>query len=176
MSAKSLTLVLGGARSGKSRYAESLIAALPPPWAYVATAEAGDDEMAERIKAHRERRGGAWRTIEAPRDLAAALAQCGTMPALVDCLTLWLSNLLLAGANVEDETARLEEVLGAAGAPVILVANEVGAGIVPDNPLGRRFRDLQGVLNQRMAARADRVVLMVAGLPLAVKGALEKAP
>jgi adenosylcobinamide kinase/adenosylcobinamide-phosphate guanylyltransferase len=167
-----LTLVLGGARSGKSRHAEGLIAALPPPWTYVATAEAGDEEMAARIKSHRERRGAQWRTIEAPRELAKALAACGDGPVLVDCLTLWLSNLMLAEANVEEETAQLEETLAATKGPLVLVANEVGSGIVPGYPLGRRFRDMQGILNQRMAARAERVILMVAGLPLALKGTL----
>jgi adenosylcobinamide kinase / adenosylcobinamide-phosphate guanylyltransferase len=171
-----LTLVLGGARSGKSRYAESVIAKLPPnwqpPWLYVATAEPGDAEMTARIAAHRSRRGSRWQTIEAPRDLAAALKSCQTMPVLVDCLTLWLSNLLLAKADIDGEIAGLESALAAAQAPVVVVANEVGSGIVPDHPLGRRFRDLQGALNQRMAARADRVVLVVAGLPLVVKGAL----
>jgi adenosylcobinamide kinase / adenosylcobinamide-phosphate guanylyltransferase len=169
-----LTLILGGARSGKSRYAESLIATLPPPWLYVATAEAGDEEMTVRISSHRARRRSDWRTIEAPRHLVAALQNAGTTPVLVDCLTLWLSNLMLAGTDIEAETAHLERALEAAAAPVILVANEVGAGIVPDHPLGRKFRDLQGVLNQRMAARADCVVLMVAGLPLALKGALRE--
>jgi adenosylcobinamide kinase / adenosylcobinamide-phosphate guanylyltransferase len=168
-----LTFVLGGARSGKSRHAESLIAALPPawnpPWTYVATAEAGDDEMAARIEMHRARRGPNWQTIEAPRNLVEALASCETMPVLVDCLTLWLSNLMLAEADIEAEIARLEQSLAAATNPLVLVANEVGSGIVPDRPLGRRFRDWQGILNQRIAARADRVVLMVAGLPLAVK-------
>jgi adenosyl cobinamide kinase/adenosyl cobinamide phosphate guanylyltransferase len=167
-----LTLVLGGARSGKSRHAEGLITALPPPWTYVATAEAGDEEMAARIKSHRERRGAQWRTIEAPRELAKALAACGDGPVLVDCLTLWLSNLMLAEANIEEETARLEQALAAANGPLVLVANEVGSGIVPSYPLGRRFRDAQGILNQRMAARSERVILMVAGLPLALKGTL----
>ena len=167
-----LTLVLGGARSGKSRHAEGLITASPPPWTYVATAEAGDEEMAARIKSHRERRGAQWRTIEAPRELAKALSACGDGPVLVDCLTLWLSNLMLAEANIEEETARLEETLAAANGPLVLVANEVGSGIVPSYPLGRRFRDVQGILNQRMAARAERVILMVAGLPLALKGTL----
>jgi adenosyl cobinamide kinase/adenosyl cobinamide phosphate guanylyltransferase len=170
--AENITLVLGGARSGKSRYAESLIAALPPPWTYLATAEAGDTEMAARIATHRARRGPQWQTIEAPRDLAAALKSRQTMPVLVDCLTLWLSNLMLADADIDAEISRLEAALADTGAPVVLVANEVGSSIVPDNPLGRRFRDLQGVLNQRMAARADRVVLVVAGLPLAIKGTL----
>ena len=108
------TLVLGGARSGKSRYAESLIAALPPPWRYVATAQAGDEEMAARIAAHRARRGAEWRTVEAPRDLAAALAACGRIgPVLVDCLTLWLSNLMLAEADIDAEVERLETALAA---------------------------------------------------------------
>jgi adenosylcobinamide kinase/adenosylcobinamide-phosphate guanylyltransferase len=167
-----LTLVLGGARSGKSRYAESLITALPPPWIYVATAQAGDEEMAARIKSHRERRGAQWRTIEAPRELAKSLLACGDGPVLVDCLTLWLSNLMLAEANIEEETAQLEDTLTAANGPLVLVANEVGSGIVPSYPLGRRFRDAQGILNQRIAARAERVILMVAGLPLALKGTL----
>jgi adenosyl cobinamide kinase/adenosyl cobinamide phosphate guanylyltransferase len=167
-----LTFVIGGARSGKSRYAEGLIAALPPPWKYVATAEGGDAEMAERIAAHRARRGPNWQTIEVTRDLAAALKTCHTMPVLVDCLTLWLTNLMLAEADIEAEFARLEQALASVTVPVVLVANEVGYGIVPDYPLGRRFRDWQGVLNQRIAARADRVVLVVAGLPLAVKGVL----
>jgi adenosyl cobinamide kinase/adenosyl cobinamide phosphate guanylyltransferase len=170
----SLTFVLGGARSGKSRYAEGLVAALPPPWLYVATAEAGDHEMAARIRAHRSRRGPFWRTIEAPRDLPAALAVREGMPVLIDCLTLWLSNHLLANADIDQETERLERALAEAAAPIVLVANEVGSGIVPDHPLGRKFRDLQGLLNQRIAARADRVVLMVAGLPVAVKGALKE--
>jgi adenosyl cobinamide kinase/adenosyl cobinamide phosphate guanylyltransferase len=170
----SLTFVLGGARSGKSRYAEGLVAALPPPWLYVATAEAGDHEMAARIRAHRSRRGPSWRTIEAPRDLPAALAACEGMPVLIDCLTLWLSNHLLANADIDQETERLERALAEAAAPIVLVANEVGSGIVPDHPLGRKFRDLQGFLNQRIGARADRVVLMVAGLPVAVKGALKE--
>jgi adenosylcobinamide kinase / adenosylcobinamide-phosphate guanylyltransferase len=167
-----LTLVLGGARSGKSRYGEGLIAALPPPWTYVATAEALDAEMAERIAAHRARRGPQWRTIEVPHDLATALADCETTPVLVDCLTLWLSNHMLADADIDLEMARLEDALAAAKTLIVLIANEVGSGIVPDHPLGRKFRDLQGVLNQRMAARADRVVLVVAGLPLALKGSL----
>jgi len=167
-----LTLVLGGARSGKSRYAEDLIAALPAPWAYVATAQAGDAEMAKRIAAHRRRRGPQWRTLEAPRDVAAALQSCRALPVLVDCLTLWLSNLMLAEADIDGEIAQLETALAAMTAPVVLVANEVGSGIVPAHELGRRFRDLQGLLNQRMAARAERVVLMVAGLPLMVKGTM----
>ena len=166
-----LTLVIGGARSGKSRYAESLITALPPPWIYVATAQALDAEMAARIGAHQARRGAGWTTIEAPCDLAGMIAAQGETPVLIDCLTLWLSNLLLADADCDGEIGRLDQVLArAAAAPVVCVSNEVGLGIVPDNALARRFRDLQGLLNQKIAARADRVVLMVAGLPLTVKG------
>jgi adenosylcobinamide kinase / adenosylcobinamide-phosphate guanylyltransferase len=171
-----LSFVLGGARSGKSRYAESLFAALPPPFIYVATAQPGDDEMAARIAAHRARRGPGWRTIEAPRDLRGALAECGNAPALLDCLTLWLSNLVLGEADIEVEIKGLEAALAAAAAPVVVVANEVGSGIVPEFPLGRKFRDLQGALNQRIAACADRVVLMVAGLPLVIKAIPETIP
>lgn len=174
--APNLMLILGGARSGKSRYAEGLIAALPPPWnppwIYVATAEPGDGEMRARIAAHRARRGPSWQTVEAPQELAEAVILAQPAPVLVDCLTLWLSNLMLIDADIEAETVRLERALEAATAPIVLVSNEVGSGIVPEHPLGRRFRDLQGALNQRIAARADRVVLMVAGLPLAVKGTL----
>jgi adenosylcobinamide kinase / adenosylcobinamide-phosphate guanylyltransferase len=128
--------------------------------------------MAARITAHRQRRGANWRTVEAPRDLQAALAACGTGPVLVDCLTLWLSNLMLADMDIEQEIEKLEAALAAAAAPVVVVANEVGLGIVPSFPLGRRFRDIQGILNQRVAARAERLILMVAGLPLALKGTL----
>ncbi|HEY3643584.1 MAG TPA: bifunctional adenosylcobinamide kinase/adenosylcobinamide-phosphate guanylyltransferase [Xanthobacteraceae bacterium] len=170
MVSANLTLVLGGARSGKSRYAEALITALPPPWIYLATGQALDAEMAARIGAHRARRGAGWTTAEVPRDLAAALAAHAKMPILVDCLTLWLSNLMMADAKIEAEIEGLEAALATAAAPVVLVANEVGSGIVPDNALARRFRDLQGGLNQRLAARADQVVLLVAGLPLIVKG------
>ena len=167
-----LTLVLGGARSGKSRYAESLIEALPPPWIYLATAEARDAEMEQRIAAHRARRGSGWQTVEAPHDLAGALRAAPTEAAvLVDCLTLWLSDRLLAEANMDREIDKLESVLTNHAGVVVLVSNEVGAGIVPDNALARRFQDLQGTLNQRIAARASRVVFMVAGLPLHVKGA-----
>ena len=166
-----VTLVLGGARSGKSRYAESLVEALPPPWIYLATAEARDTEMEQRIAAHRARRDGRWQTVEAPHDLAGALRATPTEAAvLVDCLTLWLSNRLLAEADMDREIERLEAALVEQKDTVVLVSNEVGAGIVPDNALARRFQDLQGTLNQRIAARASRVVFMVAGLPLQLKG------
>ena len=166
-----LTLVLGGARSGKSRYAESLIEALPPPWIYLATAEARDAEMAKRIAEHRARRDAGWRTIEAAHDLAAALGRVPPgVPVLIDCLTLWLSNRMLAEADMDREIERLEAALVEQKGTVVLVSNEVGSGIVPDNALARRFQDLQGTLNQKVAAKASRVVFMVAGLPLQLKG------
>jgi adenosylcobinamide kinase / adenosylcobinamide-phosphate guanylyltransferase len=166
-----LTLVTGGARSGKSRYAESLIAALPPPWVYVATAESGDAEMAARIAAHQAGRSPQWKIVEAPHALAGAFSQISAAaPVLVDCLTLWLSNRCLAGADIDVEVGQLANALARHAGPVVLVTNEVGSGIVPDNALARRFRDEQGRLNQRIAALADRVVLVVAGLPLIVKG------
>ena len=171
-----VTLVLGGARSGKSTHAEKLVTGAlhggaPRPAVYVATAEAGDVEMATRIMAHRARRGGAWTTIEEPLGLAEAVEGAAShgQPILVDCLTLWLSNLMHAGADLDEAADDLVGALDACAVPVVFVSNEVGLGIVPDTPLGRAFRDAQGRLNMRMAARADRVVLMAAGLPLVMK-------
>lgn len=165
-----LTLVLGGARSGKSAHAEHLIADVPAPWTYIATGQAFDGEMADRIAAHRARRGDGWRTVEAPLDLAGALRRLPDgRPVLVDCLTLWLSNHLLAGTDPEPLSDELEAVLSAPRGPWVLVSNEVGMGIVPDNALARRFRDEAGRLNQRVAALADRVLFVVAGLPMTVK-------
>lgn len=163
------TLVLGGARSGKSRHAEALIATAPPPWLYIATAEIRDDEMRERVAAHRERRGGDWQTREEPLALASCLADAGR-PALVDCLTLWLSNLMHAERDIAAETNGLLAALARRAAPTVLVANEVGLGIVPENALARRFRDEAGRLNQRIAAAAGSVVFLAAGLPLVLKG------
>ena len=166
----SLTLVVGGARSGKSSHAEALIAAHPAPWTYIATAQAFDEEMEERIAHHRARRSASWRTVDAPLDLAQTLAVMPRgAPVLVDCLTLWLSNIMLADLDVDAETRRLVEVLGAPRGPWVVVANEVGLGIVPENALARRFRDEAGRLNQIVATRADSVTFTVAGLPLAVK-------
>jgi adenosylcobinamide kinase/adenosylcobinamide-phosphate guanylyltransferase len=165
-----LTLVLGGARSGKSRYAESLIKALPRPWFYVATAEAKDEEMTARIAEHMARRGAGWQTIEAPHDLAGALGKVpARAPVLIDCLTLWLSDRMRAEADMDREIDALEAALTRRTGAIVAVSNEVGLSIVPDNALARRFRDLQGILNQRLAAQAARVVMMVAGIPIAVK-------
>jgi adenosyl cobinamide kinase/adenosyl cobinamide phosphate guanylyltransferase len=164
------TLIIGGARSGKSRYAEQLIMSLPRPWVYIATAEVSDNEMTARIAEHQARRGEQWQTVEAPLDLVERLEVGPDATALVDCLTLWLSNLMFANRDVEAEIARLETAVASRRSPLVLVSNEVGFGIVPDNALARKFRDLQGRLNQRVAARADRVVLVVAGLPVVLKG------
>jgi adenosylcobinamide kinase/adenosylcobinamide-phosphate guanylyltransferase len=168
-----LTLVLGGARAGKSAYAERLIAPRADGAAlYLATAEPGDPEMAERIAQHRARRGAAWTTIEEPLELTRALTRHARAerPILVDCLTLWLSNLMLAGRDVEATTRSLVDSLPVLAGPVVFVSNEVGLGIVPDNALARRFRDAAGRLNQAVAAACQRVVLMAAGLPLVLKG------
>ncbi len=139
-----------------------------PPWTYVATAEALDDEMRERIAHHRDRRDARWQTRDVPLDLPEALKGMRG-PVLVDCLTLWLSNVMLAGRDVEAETERLMAALAAAPGPLVAVSNEVGLGLVPETALGRAFRDAQGRLNQRVAAAADRVLFMAAGLPLSLK-------
>jgi adenosylcobinamide kinase/adenosylcobinamide-phosphate guanylyltransferase len=157
-----LTFVLGGARSGKSRHAESLFA--PGPRAYIATAQAFDDEMRARIATHRaDRANDGWTTIEEPLDLVAALAV--DQPVLVDCLTLWVSNLLLADLPIPS----LDAALAARTQKTVLVSNEVGLGIVPDNALARRFRDDAGRLHQHLAALADTVTFVVAGIPMKVK-------
>jgi adenosylcobinamide kinase/adenosylcobinamide-phosphate guanylyltransferase len=167
-----VTLILGGARSGKSRYAERLVESAASRGTYCATAEAGDDEMAERIVAHRARRGPFWRTVEAPLALASAIAAHAEpeRPILVDCLTLWMSNLLLAGKQADEEARVLCRALRKAAGIFVLVSNEVGMGLVPETPLGRTFRDAAGRLNQDVAALADRVVFVAAGLPLVLKG------
>ena len=165
----SLTLVLGGARSGKSAHAEALVTARPGPWLYLATAQAFDTEMAARIAEHRARRSAGWQTREVPLALPDALADADGRPALVDCLTLWLSNLMLADRDPAAATDRLAAALAGRSGPVVLVSNEVGLGIVPENALARRFRDAAGRLNQRVAALADSVVLTVAGLPMTMK-------
>ena len=167
-----LTLVLGGARSGKSRYAEGLVTALGGPRVYIATSQVWDAEMAERVATHRDDRGPDWTTVEEPRDLTGVLrahAADGT-GVLVDCLTLWLTNLMMAEADVAAESAALVELLPTLPGRVVLVSNEVGMGIVPDNALARRFRDHAGRLHQSIAAVAPRVVLTVASLPMFVKG------
>ncbi|MBC2836375.1 bifunctional adenosylcobinamide kinase/adenosylcobinamide-phosphate guanylyltransferase [Paragemmobacter straminiformis] len=166
-----LSLVVGGARSGKSRLAETLVTRTNRPRRYIATAEAWDDEMRDRIAAHRTDRGAAWETVEAPLDLCAALASAKPDEAvLVDCATLWLTNHLLAEHDLAAEGAALLAALSSCPAPVVIVSNEVGWGIVPENALARRFRDAQGRLNQQVAAQADLVLGVMAGLPIVLKG------
>lgn len=165
-----LTLILGGARSGKSRHAEQIIEALPAPWTYLATAQAWDEEMRQRIAAHRARRSQDWLTVDAPLALPEAIAaNPAGRPILVDCLTLWLTNLMLAEQDCAAACEALLRACAACDSPVVLVGSEVGLGIVPENALARRFRDEAGRLHQRLAAQADRVVFMVAGLPMQVK-------
>lgn len=170
----SVTLVLGGARSGKSALAERLTLSIAQGAPlYIATAQAWDDEMRDRIALHRAQRDGqGWQTLEVPLDLATALSDIKDQAVLVDCLTLWLTNHLLAEHDLAAETAALLSALAGRAAPTILVSNEVGLGIVPDNALARRFRDEAGRLNQRVAALAETVVFTAAGLPLVLKGAL----
>lgn len=163
-------LVLGGTRSGKSRHALRLASTLPAPHVFVATAQAYDTEMEDRIAHHQAERDATWRTLEAPLALASAIEAAGRTTLLVDCCTLWLSNAMLAGRDVEAAVSGLMASLARAEANIVLVSNEVGSGIVPETPLGRRFRDEQGRLNQRLAEICDTVELVVAGLPLRLKG------
>lgn len=170
MTASSL-YVLGGARSGKSRYAQARAEALGGDPVFVATAEAFDDEMQGRIARHQADRDARWRTVEVPRDLPAAIDALSAREAvvLVDCLTLWVSNLLLADADIARAASELCGAIARFEGHLILVSNEVGLGIVPDNALARQFRDAAGQLNQSVAAAASEVVLLAAGLPLTLK-------
>lgn len=167
-----ITLILGGARSGKSRLAEAIITQENGAAIYVATAEARDEEMVQRIAAHRARRGHNWRTQEIPLDLAQDLPNLlqSEDPILVDCLTLWLTNIMLAKREIEAEIGALIAGMALTRGPLVLVSNETGSGIVPDNALARRFRDLSGTMNQQIAAAADNVLFVAAGLPLVMKG------
>jgi adenosylcobinamide kinase/adenosylcobinamide-phosphate guanylyltransferase len=176
VAARSL-LVLGGARSGKSAYAQSLAEAAAPERLYLATAEAGDAEMAARIRRHQAGRGAGWTTLEEPLKLAEALSAAARKGrvVLVDCLTLWLANLMLAGRGVEAETARLTQAISRLEGPALIVSNEVGLGLVPDNRLGRDFRDWQGRVNREVAHACDAVVLVAAGLPTLLKPGPEPA-
>ena len=167
----SLTLVLGAAASGKSTYAEHLVAAASRPMLYIATAQAFDGEMHAKIATHQDRRGVGWRTIEAPMDVAPALADAKPDEVvLFDCATMWLTNQLMADVDISTAEEELFSALTTCAAPVVIVSNEVGAGIVPENKLARRFRQAQGELNQRLAQRAGLVVTVMAGLPLVLKG------
>jgi adenosylcobinamide kinase / adenosylcobinamide-phosphate guanylyltransferase len=168
-----LSLVVGGARSGKSAFAEALVLGSDHRRRYIATAEPHDDEMRERIAQHQRDRGADWTTVEAPLDLVAALATAREGEVvLIDCATLWLTNLMLGDRDIPAATEGLVAALAACPAPVVIVTNEVGWGIVPDNALARRFRDAQGRLNQRLAGEAGLVVTVIAGLPMVLKGML----
>ncbi|TCD15023.1 bifunctional adenosylcobinamide kinase/adenosylcobinamide-phosphate guanylyltransferase [Oricola cellulosilytica] len=167
-----ITLVLGGARSGKSAFAERLVADLDGTPVYIATGRVRDDEMRLRIEHHRDRRGAEWRTVEEPENLERALtreARPGNA-VLVDCLTLWITNLMLSQADINVRASALCQVLSEAKGHVVLVSNEVGLGIVPDNAMAREFRDHAGRLHQDIAALADEVFFVAAGLPLKMKG------
>jgi adenosylcobinamide kinase / adenosylcobinamide-phosphate guanylyltransferase len=177
MTALATTLVLGGARSGKSAFAERLVRDSGLARIYLATATSGDDEMKARIAQHRAQRGEGWTTVEEPLALVDALTREATRGrvVLVDCLTLWLSNLMLAERDPDVEARRLTRFLGVAKYPIVFVSNEVGLGLVPDRPLGRHFRDAQGRLNQVVAACVPNVVFIAAGLPLSLKNSSSKA-
>jgi len=164
-------LVLGGARSGKSAYAESLAESWQGERIYIATAQAHDEEMAARIKAHRERRGKSWTTVGAMLDLPDALRKADAVNnfVLIDCLTLWLTNVMLAELDHGVAVRDLIDALSSTKGTIVLVSNEVGSGIVPDNALARKFRDAAGEANQRIAKAADEVVLVTAGLPMVLK-------
>jgi adenosylcobinamide kinase/adenosylcobinamide-phosphate guanylyltransferase len=164
-------LALGGARSGKSRYALALAEATAQERLYLATGSAGDEEMAARIARHKAERGAGWATLEEPLALCAALqanVREGRVT-LVDCLTFWLANIMFAGLDPAAETQRLCEAIAALAGPVVFVSNEVGAGLVPETKLGREFRDWQGRLNQDVAQVCDGVVFVAAGLPTLLK-------
>jgi adenosyl cobinamide kinase/adenosyl cobinamide phosphate guanylyltransferase len=173
--AKQLVLILGGARSGKSRYAQELAPQLGARVAYLATAEARDDEMQTRIANHRAERPVDWQTLEAARAVGATLARTQADVVILDCLTLLVTNVMLAAeeadqpARVNDEVVKLLAAYRAGNFSLVIVSNEVGMGIVPDNALARAYRDLLGAVNQHIARVADSVVLMVAGLPMRVK-------
>ena len=168
-----LTFILGGAASGKSAFAEGLIISSGLPRTYIATAQPFDEEMRQKIAAHRARRDAHWTTVDAPYDPATVLRiQDAGHVVLLDCVTLWLTNVMLADQDLDTACDALLAALTACPCPVVVVSNEVGMGIVPDNALSRRFRAGQGRINQRLAAQADTVVAVIAGLPLTLKGSL----
>ena len=167
---ENLTLILGGASSGKSAYAERLAQASSRAPVYLATGQGGDEEMAAKIERHQARRGPEWQLIEAPLDLAPALRSVDSgQIVLLDCLTLWLSNHMELNHKIVSKTDYLLEAIAASKAHVIAVSNEIGLGLVPAHALSRAFRDAQGLLNQRFAEAADTVTFVAAGLPLSLK-------
>lgn len=166
-----LSLILGGAASGKSAYAEGLFKAHSGPRVYLATAQSFDSEMENKIERHKKMRGDGWKTIERPLEIAPVFQNAERGEAiLLDCATLWLSNLLLSEAAIENAIDALISSLSTSTVPVVIVSNEVGSGIVPSHALSRAFREEQGRLNQQLAAISDYVALVVAGLPIVLKG------
>lgn len=168
-----LSLVLGGANSGKSTFAEGLVLASGLAPVYIATAQVWDTEMGAKVAAHRKQRGPGWTTIEEPLAIAQVLAKARQTDAiLIDCATLWLTNLILTEADLQGSEQGLMAAIAICPAPVVIVSNEVGMGIVPDNALARQFRSAQGGLNQRLAALSDLTIMVIAGLPMVLKGTL----
>lgn len=168
-----VTFILGGAASGKSAFAEKLVETSSRTWVYLATSHVVDNEIRERIATHVARRGPGWTTVEAPLDLVPALSDLTAgQVCLLDCATMWLSNHLLAGSDLRAEQSALVAAIAACRADLVIVSNEVGQGIVPDNALARAFREAQGRLNIALAAAADTAILVAAGLPLVLKGRL----
>ncbi len=168
-----VTLILGGVSSGKSSFAENLVKSAEKPAVYIATAQAGDGEMADKIARHRRSRGTGWRTLEEPLNVAGTLADISAgNVVLLDCASMWLSNHMLADADLAEEEARLLAALKDCASPVVVVSNEVGLGGVPENALARKFGQAQGALNIALANQADLVVQVVAGLPQVLKGRL----
>ena len=171
--------ITGGARSGKSAFALSLAAQIPGTRAFIATMEPRDEECAERIRLHKLQRGAEWHSYEEPLDIEPVIEGIAEGVVVLDCLTLWLSNLMGAGRDIAAACDALVQAIQRAASPIILITNEVGQGLVPENALARAFRDEAGLLNQRVAAQADRVVLLAAGHPLTLKEAAvpaERAP
>ena len=175
-SQKKIIFITGGARSGKSQFAQAIAQNFSGPKVYLATAQALDEEMAIRIRRHRENRPPDWQTLEEPWGIARAIEEKGSLFSLIllDCVTLWISNLMMAGWSEEkilEEADRLVRICRRTECSLILVGNEVGMGIVPDNPSARNFRDLSGLIQQKIAGEADEVYVMVSGLPVKIKGA-----
>lgn len=161
--------ILGGAKSGKSQYAEAQIATYPQPWIYLATGQAWDDEMKSKIIEHQQRRGTGWVTIEEPIEIAKYLSQTNESPILIDCLTLWLTNLMMDNRKIQDETQKLIGSLQSHQGDIFIVSNEVGQGIVPADPMTRDFRNYAGKLHQEIAKIADKFTFIVAGYPIQMK-------
>ncbi|MDI2090920.1 bifunctional adenosylcobinamide kinase/adenosylcobinamide-phosphate guanylyltransferase [Commensalibacter oyaizuii] len=164
-----ISFILGGAKSGKSGYAEEQIMQLPAPWIYLATGRAWDDEMQQKIINHQKRRGQGWQTIEVPIQIAKALQQLNKEPVLIDCLTLWLTNLMMDHYHIDNEIEILLSGLKAYQGDIVIVSNEVGQGIVPIDPMARAFRNHAGVLHQKVAKIADRFTCIIAGYPVFIK-------